>query len=70
MSSRSEMPVTAAPKDEDESGIPGLSLNPAPALQSLKDRELASPPTERIVKTPQLPLRDSPALAVGAVAAQ
>lgn len=64
------MPVTAAPKDEDESGIPGLSLSSAPAPQILKDRELAPPPTERIVKTPQLALRDSPALATGAVAAQ
>ncbi|KAG8219004.1 putative poly(A) polymerase [Butyriboletus roseoflavus] len=67
---RSEMPVTTAPKDEDESGIPGLSLSPAPAPESLKERELASLPTERIIKTPQLPLHDSPALATGAVAAQ
>lgn len=67
MSSRSEMPATAVPKDEDESGIPGLSLTSAPAPQSLK--ELATPPAERIVKTPQLPLRDNPALA-GVVVAQ
>ncbi|KAN0097052.1 Poly(A) polymerase central domain containing protein [Tylopilus felleus] len=64
---RSEMPATAVPKDEDESGIPGLSLTSAPAPQSLK--ELATPPAERIVKTPQLPLRDNPALA-GVVVAQ
>lgn len=64
------MPVTTAPKDEDESGIPGLSLSPVPAPQTLKDRELASPPTERMIKTPQLPLHDSPALVAGAVAAQ
>ncbi|KAH0840260.1 hypothetical protein J3R83DRAFT_1267 [Lanmaoa asiatica] len=65
----SDMPVTAAPKDEDEGGIPGLSLSSAPVPQSLKDRELASPPTERIVKTPPLSLRDSSALATGVVAA-
>lgn len=64
------MPVTAAPKDDDEAGIPGLSLSPAPASQSLKDRELADLPTERIVKTPQLPLCENPVLATGAVAAQ
>ncbi|KAI9574283.1 poly-A polymerase [Boletus coccyginus] len=68
MSSRSEMPATAASKDEDEGGIPGLSLSSTPAPQSLKDREIASPPTERIVKTPQLPLHDSPALVAGALA--
>ena len=71
MSSRSEMPATAAPKDEDESGIPGLlSLSSAPVPQSLEDRQLAPPPTERIVKTPQLPLHDTPALATAAVAVQ
>jgi hypothetical protein len=65
------MPVTAAPKDEDESGIPGLlALSSAPVPHSLDDRRLAPPPTERIVKTPQLPLHDGPALAVGAVAVQ
>lgn len=62
------MPATTAPKDEDEGGIPGLSLSPAP--QDLKDREIASPPIERLVKTSQLALHDSPVLAAGAVAAQ
>ena len=65
------MPATAAPKDEDEGGIPGLlSLSSAPVPQILEDRQLAPPPTERIVKTPQLPLHDSPALATAIVAAQ
>jgi len=67
---RSEMPVSVAQKDEDESGIPGLSFSPAPA--PLEKRELIPLATERTVKiqTPQLSLRDSPALAAGAVAAQ
>ena len=70
MSSRSEMPDPVVPKDEDESGIPGLSLTSAPAPHGLKEREPVPPPIERIVKTPQVPLRDSPALTAGAVAAQ
>lgn len=70
MSSRSEIPVTAATKDEDESGIPGLSFSSVPVLPSLKDRELGSPPTDRMVKTPQLPLHESAVLTAGVVAAQ
>ncbi|KAF9236242.1 polymerase [Melanogaster broomeanus] len=65
---RSEMPVAAAPKDEDDGGIPGLSVTSA--AQSLKDRELATPPAETVVKTPQLPFGESVAMATGAVAAQ
>jgi hypothetical protein len=67
MSSRSEMPASAAPKEEDDSGIPGLSMIPAP--ESLKDRELASAPAERLVKAPHLPFGENVALVTGAIAA-